>query len=825
MPSRSDAANGDKEPSKLYRPSARSGDGFSSSFTTARHVLGSRVGAENVPVHSPHKHKFKVAPSENHGVVGFQPAKFAKPLPTSTESPASIGTSLPKADWEDVPDCALIKILPSDLKKNKKPLRKAALNIKKAPARRTDWTPPRYATTWDESPDSKQADFGSGLAQFSHNEEDSSFERIANAKDGELTKRRRINLVRTTSDIPVLKPTAPKSGVKKINKSRSKSPAKKPLTITGLATSHYFGEEQEESTPMMQYLVSTQARMDEGEASGTFETKIKKKAAIKPNKVQPKSRLRSPETVLKTLESQEVIFASASQLVRDDSPTVLRDTLEAIRQSEEHLMSDPIPTQQTAPVSVESNTPKTGVSRFRGRRGLWLAADRDDDDALLHVDDAFDALVFKDVFAGKDALIEQTTTKPRSIRLDVASDRPKLMRNDSEVFDIDEVVTPTLVTSDWVFPSFVKRTYSTVSRPPSSERVKETRQAPQKPSILSTSAPAITKPTNPPLEKPLPTKPDYKNWSDEDLKKQLKGYGVKGMRKRENMIKRLEVCWAEIHGVEILPTQLPVKIPQHGDILSKVHDFAARPPAKAKKLRAKKNKDVNEEVAESAKTKRKKAQETSNNDKTSPKGFKNDAAATESVVDIDSIENLTMSDRVTGIRTFPDDDFLEPSTAAVKGTGVKAVTTQKQKSKPKPIQRLLTPPPTLPAREIPPSSPGFEDLPLTRNADTSSDIPSPQPSTFDSSLKSKILPALKYVDPQDKLRNHQTNLTWYDKVQMYDPIVLEDFTLWLNTEGFNAIGEDGEIDANEVKLWCEEMSVCCLWKGGWRGNKKDRGGD
>lgn len=49
--------------------------------------------------------------------------------------------------------------------------------------------------------------------------------------------------------------------------------------------------------------------------------------------------------------------------------------------------------------------------------------------------------------------------------------------------------------------------------------------------------------------------------------------------------------------------------------------------------------------------------------------------------------------------------------------------------------------------------------------------------------------------------------------------MLEDFTAWLNTEGFNAVGIDEEIDAREVKGWCEENGVCCLWKGGWRGNK------
>jgi hypothetical protein len=90
---------------------------------------------------------------------------------------------------------------------------------------------------------------------------------------------------------------------------------------------------------------------------------------------------------------------------------------------------------------------------------------------------------------------------------------------------------------------------------------------------------------------------------------------------------------------------------------------------------------------------------------------------------------------------------------------------------------------------------------------------------------------------------------------MYDPIVLEDFTAYLNaetdvrswrratkiqTKAYNkemkAIGEDEigviegggnvlavkkELEAWQVQAWCESMSICCIWgegrgKGGVR---------
>jgi hypothetical protein len=47
---------------------------------------------------------------------------------------------------------------------------------------------------------------------------------------------------------------------------------------------------------------------------------------------------------------------------------------------------------------------------------------------------------------------------------------------------------------------------------------------------------------------------------------------------------------------------------------------------------------------------------------------------------------------------------------------------------------------------------------------------------------------------------------------MYDPIILEDFTAWLNVEGLGLVGEDREVGTAHVREWCESKGVCCCWK-------------
>lgn len=90
---------------------------------------------------------------------------------------------------------------------------------------------------------------------------------------------------------------------------------------------------------------------------------------------------------------------------------------------------------------------------------------------------------------------------------------------------------------------------------------------------------------------------------------------------------------------------------------------------------------------------------------------------------------------------------------------------------------------------------------------------------------SSLFPAIsRALKNQERDKDDRSKLTWQEKMLLYDPIVLEDLTAWLKREGVNA--EDDakqyQLQAWMVQLWCEEHSVCCLWKEGLRGGVKSK---
>lgn len=64
--------------------------------------------------------------------------------------------------------------------------------------------------------------------------------------------------------------------------------------------------------------------------------------------------------------------------------------------------------------------------------------------------------------------------------------------------------------------------------------------------------------------------------------------------------------------------------------------------------------------------------------------------------------------------------------------------------------------------------------------------------------------------------------SWHEKILLYDPIILEDLTTWLNTGALEKVGWDEEVDPKEVKKWCLEKSICCLWRENLRGAARSR---
>ncbi|KAG5970250.1 hypothetical protein E4U58_000578 [Claviceps cyperi] len=67
-----------------------------------------------------------------------------------------------------------------------------------------------------------------------------------------------------------------------------------------------------------------------------------------------------------------------------------------------------------------------------------------------------------------------------------------------------------------------------------------------------------------------------------------------------------------------------------------------------------------------------------------------------------------------------------------------------------------------------------------------------------------------------------TEPSWHEKILLYDPIVLEDLTAWLNSGQLTRVGYNKEIKPAKLKNWCDSKSVCCLWKTTRQGSERKR---
>ncbi|KAK4937451.1 5'-flap endonuclease [Elasticomyces elasticus] len=856
---------------KRFKSSEKPRDGFSTSFTSARSLLSTRVGAENIPLGSPGRDKFKLTTSAHQSrtfsgtPVGFKPVSKQ---PSQKSQDSNVGKVAAFRDHEStsvnhqVPNPRDIYDLPEDepcdelMAEESKPKTRIAkdcspLHLEQAIPRRLDWTPAKSGV--DDSISSPETDvqaisFSRDILQgfvFADSSTKTSIEKVATKVDanGEATKRRRIDLVTTTGTnaivaLPTVTLDPPKESGKGIVKKRNKSPPKKALTITGLATSHY-GEGHHNGgkiAPMLEYLTATQVNAD-SDSEMVNKQLAAKKAPVKKSRVTKKapakSRLRSPTSVMKTVDSQELVFGSASQLARDESPTLLRDTLEAIKRSECILSSDPISPPRTQPVSVESTSPSAnrGTSRFVRRKNLWSAAGRDEDNALLHVDtiDLIDSPAVREALAGKDVLLQPggvaTIVGPKA-QTDLRTHETPLIHKAGPLLDIDDIATPYLRGGAGAMAQPQARSFHTsrVLEEPRKratavkDTTEETTVAAKNPSPAKRKA------------KPAAVKPSYAGFSTGDLQKQISAYGFKAVKSRDKMIELLNRCWEDQHPGQTLPESEPnepaADAMTHGDFLSKVHDVAARPEPKVKKPRAKRKSETSDPSAPKEPKKRKKA-EPKPKDAVAKKVAKPRKPRTtttkkaplseEIVMDVDDIDD--------------DSTIVKPPDDAAQTTKQKTPKkrTPKAKSKTVSTSKPATPPPTLPVEPSFHSSSPVKDVVSSLSVSGVAVVQDPDVTgaTETGALTPQHTPVL---DLKHQIRlaiesqsSDDTIPTWREKILMYDPIVLEDLTVWLNTKGFAAISEDREIAPLEVRAWCEENGVCCLWKGGWRGNRKAGG--
>ncbi|KAI1631602.1 hypothetical protein F4809DRAFT_653906 [Biscogniauxia mediterranea] len=378
-----------------------------------------------------------------------------------------------------------------------------------AMARRNDWTPPRTTglIVFDSDPDTGELHSSIDKAAASkgvfpklfdtYGRTDIIYQRGSGQQSQleVLKKRKHIELVSTTND----EGQQPKS----VSAPKATAVKKKTRTLTELATSRYILPPQPEldiagpstEDSLLNYFDEDGALKGLVEHQATVMSMKKEKAKSEKETAKPKRKkkagtesnpiLLSPNSALKQSSNQDFVFGTSSQLVREDSPTTLRELQIAIRASNQ-IDSDPF---------AEPDS-----------QGLWHASARDMDGDLMEIE------------------VLDPEMSPIVVRKSVEGDTSI---GDTFV-DIEDLLTS---------PANANLT-STAVRPgrDASHSIQSQANKPTQPLESNHTEPANSIPAAP--------RPNYELLTDAQLARQIASYGFKPIKKRQAMIALLDQCWA-----------------------------------------------------------------------------------------------------------------------------------------------------------------------------------------------------------------------------------------------------------------------------------------
>ncbi|KAL8808214.1 MAG: hypothetical protein Q9182_000278 [Xanthomendoza sp. 2 TL-2023] len=589
-----------------------------------------------------------------------------------------------------------------------------------------------------------------------------------NPNSESATKKRKLDLVTGI----------PSSKSKTIPVKRSRSPKKKPQTITDKATAPFLLGNQASTSTLLDYIsgqhqstgtgkiLPSQKRFTISEPGETQQKHPRKTKAAKPKakKVKELVVLHPPELAVKVANEQDLLFGTSSQLARDESPTFIRDLQRAVKESEtdsSHLSSHGNDSQ----FSAQSIASTLSNSRLpTAERNLWSVAARDDTGHLLDVDvvDLVDTPKAPHCFASKSDSID--SGRGVSV-LPAAADSLTAVGLGS----CRAVSNHTGAESIHPPGSNHEETENLLPRSVAESSLKE---RPRNKSPVKKSEPSKDPKATVTERGPLLGMPNYNALNDIELKKAVTATGFKNIRKREDKITHLQKCWDE---------------KQKRRALQSLPQSTSAPPKSA---------DVPEEEVKSSSRRRGR-----------PRKIESAISNTEDAKAL----NATSSKKPRG----------RPKKSAAVGS------------------------PKLKSRRIPPaaveSSKKDQTLVLDMS-ETGQVSPIPSSPGRSASLKSsrprKVIGSSAVAKNAERMaaffpmitkavtsyppRHDIHNLTWFEKMLLYDPIVLEDLTGWLNSEGLSRVGCDETVDPMVVKMWCESQSVCCLWSENLKGGTRPR---
>jgi hypothetical protein len=743
--------------------------------------------------------------------------------------------------------------------------------------RRMDWTPPRESAVTHCLTDSSavkelsaslgptQGDVFKTLQDIYGRNADDPQVNTAAANLDVLGKRKLIEMVAAAGNrqkTPEDSPTKPKAA------------KKKPRTITELATAAYRLPEVDGAAPdepnqdsLLGYLEGTNApARPTSKATGAIGKAPRKpaKPRAKPAKKKeqpPKPLLLSPTTAMRQVAKQDFVFGTASQLATEEDPELLRAIHEAMKVSNE-ANSDPFVTPN----------PGNGNLAIRRRQGagLWAAGARFDGEVLdMEVLDLTRSspLTLADLPPKAPCANQQpvrrgpSNTKP-CIEVEMSDDAIDVS-NSPAISRPNQALPPAprpashVITLDG--PSPLVNRPQTPTHEPDFEPPPSNQEQHQ---LL------LTQSNSPRQEKsapPPPPPPHFELYTDARLAKEVTAYGFKAMKKRTAMIALLNQCWESKNKTDLggagranmttsaanqaaspsRPRGRPRK-----DAAAPVSDTAeAAAPAK----RGKKSVSVSDAESEPPQVEKRPRGRPRKNSTTSvadiaeaPVPAKRARRKATPASDVET-EPPQVQKRPRG---RPKKDAVappaKPSTQNVP-TSPKRAKSPTKPSAPTPRQRKTKPPPKAKSNtpiEIPDSDTDSKADPFLSTAPST---PSTHPAAADEHFSSPPAMDLSITDDtetsllaspttqQVSVFRHITQAvvgaprsadpaspSWYEKMLMYDPVILEDLTAWLNAGQLDRVGYEGEVAPGDVKRWCESRSVCCLWRVNLRGKERKR---
>ncbi|EEQ32806.1 5'-flap endonuclease [Microsporum canis] len=771
------------------------------SHPMTRVALGEKAGAENLPVHRTKRRKLGnqrdntaesmedlVDCSRNH----FQPAedesttqkqKTRKPAKPSEKGQKSEKTANLRLRGKVKKASDTQVLVPID-KSAQDPSQKFAsqhradeenggLHLEEATSRRDYWTPIKDTNSASidltgspvsiqaDKAQAKSKDFRELMSEFNFSRETShEVEAGCQLVNDKPTTKQLLEFMpqncRTSKSLDSesldtgTSSTSEGNGKRKQTKKAKRSAKSKITTITSLTTGRYESSLAPEGDHIPSSLVDNMVES----------IQPAEKAPSNRKNTKPKSKKAIPGraecyALLKPAPTMEALKTIENQaLLFGTSSQLERESSPNVYGLEPELGRDEVKSNSIQNISSEPST-GMGVSRFSKSKNLWGASSRDLDGYLLNVD-MIDLVDPTPKITPKPGDERQSNLSNKNTERNIPEESSLLGEQvNAKDVELPDCLAGEISTSDTMQNSF---------------------------EYLNT-----TNSQDGPVDDSMP---NYDQLSTPELAKKLASFGFRPIKKRERIIELLEKCWESKRKSCIEPTTKPAilstpqvviqPIPPNANSKFMDSDSAIKPSSVPPKGTRKPKKITSKEITNPARS----SWSTAKNLKSSSKPTDNmpDSMGSQSYVQPEIIE----------IEDSTDENLLESSKQPRDYRGAHTLASRSASSHITP-QISSAPSQTVPIQTR--ASAGTNEKEIV-------DLPD---------IFLQITNAVK-AQPRIRSVNGVKQPTWHEKIVMYDPIWLDDLTLWLNVEGFKLIKEDREVHPYLVREWCESKGICCCFR-------------